>query len=377
MNSICVRSPGRINFIGEHVDYIETYSCPATINLYNNIIIIKTLSRSIRIYSDKFGDSKEISFEQIYNIKEYDFSDKWYGYFIGILRALFDIGIKIIEGFEVKIVSNLPEGAGLSSSASIEVGFLLGLNYLFLLGLKDIDIVKISKKAENIYMKAPCGIMDQYTIMYGKKNNCLFLDYTNLTHKYCEIPNNIRFFIIDTKIKHSIAAEGYKNRIEEKNKIEKIIKENFNICIKDAVIKAIEDYIFYSRVILKINDAILNKRFNHFVSETQRVLNFYDKINKNDILNAFSFLNQSHVSLSNLYEVSITQIDELMLDIQKIENVLGARMIGGGFGGSCLVVSKKDFDTNLLKEKIEKNNKKYDSKINFFEIEIDDGVHIL
>jgi len=377
MNSICIRSPGRINFIGEHVDYIETYSCPATINLYNDIVILKNEGKSIRIYSDKFGDSKEIPFDSIYNIKEYDFSKFWYGYFVGILRALADFGIKILEGFEVKVISNLPDGAGLSSSASIEVGFLSGLNNLFSLGLDKIDIVKIAKKAENIYMKAPCGIMDQYTITFGKRNSFLFLDYSQLAHKYCEVPEDFNYFIIDTKIKHSIAADGYKNRILEKDKIQNILMQNFNLNIKDAVLISIEDFKFYSEIILKLNDSVLNKRFNHFVSETERTITFYKKFKENGFENAFNLLNQSHISLSNLYEVSLPEIDDLVLNIQKMENVLGCRMIGGGFGGSCLVVTKRNFDYLKLKTFINTFNEKNKCDINLFEINLGDAVHII
>ncbi len=377
MNNICVRSPGRINFIGEHVDYVGTFSCPATINLHNDIIILKTDSDYIRIYSDKFGDSKDISFDKIYNITENDFSKVWYGYFIGILRALADSGIKILNGFEVKVVSNLPDGAGLSSSASIEVGFLYGLNNLFSLGLDNIDIVRIAKNAENVYMKAPCGIMDQYTIMFGKKDSFLFLNYLNLTHSYCNVTDDFNYFIVDTKIKHSISAEGYKNRISEKNKIEDILKQDFNLSIRECILKSIDDFKFYSEVILKLNDPVLNKRFNHFVSETQRVKIFYQKIKEKDFINAFKLLNQSHISLSDLYEVCLPQIDELVFKIQKIDNVLGCRNIGGGFGGSCLIVTNKNFDTANLIKVIENINNKYNSKINFFEVKLAESVHTI
>lgn len=377
MSSICIRSPGRINFIGEHVDYIETYSCPATINLYNDIAILKTSGKSIRIYSDKFGDSKEISFESIYNTKVYDFSKFWYGYFIGILRSLNDKGIKINEGFEVKIVSSLPDGAGLSSSASIEVGFLYGLNELFSLGLSKLEIVKLSKFAENTYMNAPCGIMDQYTVVFGQENSFLFLDYSELTHKICQINQNLKYFVIDTKIKHSIAANGYKSRINEKEKIAQILYNEFNISIREAVLNSINDYKFYSQVILKLNDPILNKRFNHFVSETERTINFFKLIKENKIEEAFSLLNQSHISLSNLYEVSTPEIDELVLTIHNLNDIAGCRMIGGGFGGSCLVVAKFSFDKKNLIDLIEKINKKYNLSMNLIDISIDKGVHIL
>lgn len=377
MNSICVRSPGRINFIGEHVDYIYTFSCPATIDLYNDITILRNCSKSVSIYSDRFGKASDITYDMIYNVKEYDFSKSWYGYFIGIIRSLADKGIKINEGIEVKIISKLMDGAGLSSSASIEVGFLYGLNSLFSLGLSDIDIVKIAKYSENNYMNSPCGIMDQYTVMFGKENSFLFLNYHDLSHKYCALPDNLRYFIFDTKIKHSIAAEGYKSRIKEKDQITNILKENFNISLRDAVLRSIDDYQFYTDVILKIDDSTLNKRFNHFVSETNRVNNFYSKIKDGEINLAFSYLNQSHISLSNLYEVSIPVIDELVFEIQKIKDVIGCRMIGGGFGGSCLAVSKDNIDPDMLKNIVKKINEKYSSEIAFFEIKISDAVHLL
>ncbi|MFN3411671.1 MAG: galactokinase [Exilispira sp.] len=377
MNSISVRSPGRINFIGEHIDYIETFSCPATINLYNDITILKTAGNSIRIYSDKFGDSKDIYLDQIYNIEKYDFSKFWYGYFIGILRALHDKGIKISCGFEVKIVSNLADGAGLSSSASVEIGFLYGLNELFSLNLSKIEMVKIARYSENNYMNAPCGIMDQYTVMFGKKNNFLFLNYNELTHKYCKLPENVRFFIVDTKIKHSIAANGYKSRIDEKDKILKNIYNNFKLDIRQATIRAIDDYKFYSDIILKLEDPVLVKRFNHFVSETDRVMKFYNLVRENNFEKAFSLLNQSHISLSNLYEVSTSEIDQLVFQIQKLDDVLGSRMIGGGFGGSCLVVTKNDFDIDKLAKIIQNINNIYSYKIELFEVKIDDSVHIL
>ena len=377
MNSVCIRSPGRINFIGEHVDYIETFSCPATINLHNDITILKTAGKSIRIYSDRFGNSKDIGFEQIYNTKDYDFSKFWYGYFIAVLRALNDKGVKILSGFEVKVVSNLADGAGLSSSASIEVGFLYGLNELFSLGLSKIEMVKIARYSENKYMNAPCGIMDQYTVMFGKKNCFLYLDYSQLTHSYCSLPDDIRCFIIDTKIKHSIAAEGYKKRIEEKEKIANILKDKFNLSIREAAIRSIDDYKLYSEIVLNLQDPVLNKRFNHFIAETDKTKKFYKLIKEENFEKAFSLLNQSHISLSSLYDVSTTEIDQLVFDIQKLENVYGARMVGGGFGGSCLVVTKNDFDPEKLRLTVDNINQKYSYKIDFFEIKIDDSVHLL
>lgn len=376
MNSISIRSPGRINFIGEHVDYIETYSCPATINLHNDITLLKTSGKAIRIYSDRFGDSKEISYDSIYN-NQTDFSKIWYGYFIGILKSLNDKGIKINEGFEVKVVSNLLDGAGLSSSASIETGFLFGLNEIFNLCFNKTDLAKIAKYSENTYMKAPCGIMDQYTVINGKKNSFLFLNYFDLTHKECNLPQDIKYFIIDTKIKHSIAADGYKSRINEKEQITRIISEKFNLSIREAVLKSIDDYELYSKIILELGDSILNKRFNHFVSETDRTIKFYTQLKQGDFNSAFALLNQSHISLSNLYEVSLPLIDDLVLNIQKLPQVIGCRMIGGGFGGSCLAVTEKDFDEEKLRYIVDSINKNYSSNINFFEIKIEDGIYIL
>ena len=386
MESICVRSPGRINIIGEHVDYIETFSCSSAIDLHNDIIIIKTAGNSISFYSDRFGISPDIPYRSIYSKKAgiIDFQEFWYGYFISILKVLEEDEITIDCGLEVKIVSNLPDGAGLSSSASIELGFLYGLNELFNLKLSDLRMVQMAKLAENKYMYSPCGILDQYTIMFGRENNLLFLDYQSLQHRYIKIPGDLQFYIIDSKIKHSIAQtpgekeNGYIERIEQKNRLEQLLKQRYKLTLRAAVMSCINPDFTINFDKYNIDDATLTKRFRHFTSETARVLRFVSYLEKEQTEKAFALLYESFRSLSSDYEVSTPEIDKIVEEFSNVPQVLGCRMIGGGFGGSILIVSPEstgDFD--LFNSYIDRLNLALGLSTTLYSLKTADGVHLI
>lgn len=386
MESICVRSPGRINVIGEHVDYIETFSVASAIDLYNDIILIKTAGDSISLYSDRFGLSPDIPYRSIYSKKGgiIDFQKFWYGYFISIFKVLKEDGITIDCGLEVKIVSNLPDGAGLSSSASIELGFLYGLNELFNLKLSDLKMTQIAKLAENKYMNSPCGILDQYTIMFGRKNSLLFLDYQSLRHRYIKIPGDLQFYIIDSKIKHSIAQtpggkeNGYVKRIEQKNRLEQLLKQRYKLTLRAAVMNCINSDFTIDLQKYDIDDPTLMKRFRHFTSETARVLMFVSYLEQGDINEAFALLFESFKSLSVDYEVSIPEIDKIVDKFSALPQVIGCRMIGGGFGGSILIVSPAstgDFD--LFNSYLDKLNSTMGLSAILYSLKTADGVHLI
>lgn len=433
MKKVKVFSSGRINFIGEHIDYIGGVSIPAAINLYTEIKI--TLLNQIK-HKDKKIDEDNFKiivnsfyFEQVVKVEPYSFKIKvisnndnknnlsWINYIIGVLKFLENIGIGINFPHRIDINGNLPVSVGLSSSASLIIGLISAYNKLLNLKLSNNNLIEYARIIENRYLNSPCGYLDQYAIVYGKKDNFIYIDFRDFTTEYLKLKNNFIFYVLDSGIKHSIAGEGYGNRIKEKQEIEKIIKIKTGFSIRDYIDHLIESYKLINeynnnedaiyknsknnclknnknnylkdkfknleKVIEKenvIKDKILQKRFLHFLSEILRVYLFKNYIKIEQYIKAFNLINESHYSLSKFYEVSPEEIEFLVSDLRKKEDIFwGTRIIGGGFGGSILTVVEKskkeeaDIIINKLKKKYKKN---FNIDLKYFKTSLEDGLFI-
>lgn len=450
MKKVKIFTSGRINFIGEHVDYINGISISSTIDLFTEIEIIlnekpfnnnnnKTnLNKNfkIRVYSSYFDETvfidplsfEIISFSGKYQDRENKgvfeknnkitieiknsidnkniFSNNWFNYIIAVLKYFKENGFTINFHHIININGNLPMSSGLSSSASLIIGLISGYNKILNLNLSNKNIIDSAKFIENQYLNSPCGYLDQYSIVYGKENTLLFIDFYNHNIEYLKIDKYLKnikhkfsIFVIDSNFKHSIASGEYGNRIIEKNKIENYIKQKYKLSIREFIEFLIKKYsllkiqnsnltksaVFdnsYSeshfqtlkKIIEKENlftenkfpDLILKKRFIHFLGELLRVYRFKQFIITNNPDNAFNLLYLSHQSLKEYYEVSIPQIDFIVSYLSKHKNIFsGARMIGGGFGGSVLtVVKEKSINQALKLIEILKEKYRYQYKIN-------------
>lgn len=351
------RSPGRINLIGEHTDYNDGYVLPAAIDKYTYVTFEE--SDHFEAYSEYFDQHVELSLDEK---KE---KIEWVNYVKGaILYALKDTNRKI-KPWRIEIFGDLPLGAGLSSSASLMVGVIYGLSHVENLGMSRQDIAITAHRAENEFIGVSCGIMDQYVVAMAKKNTLMFIDTLSKKIEYVHAEGFPKMIVIDSGVKHELASGEYNKRRMECREAESAVGLRLHEVSLDMV-----------EMNRKKLGNTLYKRAVHVVNENDRVLKAVDAIQKNNWEGLGRLLYASHESLRNFYEVSTEEIDFIVEELKKADAVYGARMIGGGFGGSVLVLSKCDISGELLK--IERAYESaFGIKMKVYDINLSDGVQIL
>ncbi len=359
------RAPGRVNLIGEHTDYHLGYVLPCAINKYFYFYLKENKNKKVRIYSENFSQSFEFSIDKI----EYNNDCSWANYLQGVLKEIKE-KVGDIPGFDGYIYSEIPIGAGLSSSAAYEVSVSYGLKEYFQLPLSLIDIVKLSQRAENEFVGARCGIMDQFISAFGKKDYALLIDTRSLEYEY--IPFDIKskgleLVIVDTKVKHSIAGEGYSKRREEGEKALEILKNYLPV----SSLRDLDEEGF--NLSQKILPDPLKRRVEHVYKENMRVINFVNALKGNKWEELDKYMVESHNSLRYLYEVTCEELDFLFEKAHEFY-AFTSRMTGGGFGGSTinLVPSKM---LNLWCQKIKESYKlRFGFPPDILILEVTDGV---
>ena len=365
-------SPGRINVIGEHTEYNGGHVFPCAISLgtyaaygprEDDLVQLASLNMDGKIVSFKLTDDQPETAE-----------DKtWANYFKGMLVYLRQRGAKIDHGLNLLVHGNLPYGAGLSSSASIEM--LMGevLKEEFNLTIDQLELVKLGQKTENDFVGLNSGIMDQFAVGMGKKDNAIFLDCNTLEYKYLPLElGDYEIVIMSTNKKHSLAGSAYNERVAQCKEAVKRLQAKLDIkTLGELDSETFDEYSYL------INDDVLLRRARHAVFENERTLKATAAMQAGDLEKLGRLINASHVSLHYDYEVSGTELDTLAEAAWQQPGVLGARMIGGGFAGSAISIVKKDQAENL-KEKV---GQIYQEKVgyaaSFYDAEIVDGPHKL
>ena len=342
-------SPGRINVIGEHTDYNGGHVFPCAISLGTYGVYGARLDKTVAMYSENMEDGAVVTFDLDSNESEKDESRSWVNYFKGMIIYLKDLGYQIDHGFNLLVHGNLPYGAGLSSSASIELLMGTILKDQFDLDVAQLDLVKLGQKTENQFVGLNSGIMDQVAVGMGKKDNAIFLDCSTLEYKYLPLElGDYEIVIMSTNKKHSLASSKYNERVAECQEAVKRLNKKLNI----SKLGELDEETFDQYTYL-INDETLIKRARHAVSENQRTLRAIDAMQKNDLEELGRLINASHISLHYDYEVSGKELDTLAENAWQQPGVLGARMIGGGFAGSAIAIVRKD-KAQELKENVGK-----------------------
>lgn len=339
-------SPGRVNLIGEHIDYNGGFVFPGalTVGIYAAL--------SLRDDNKIRMRSKNVAGEVIVDLDEdlvYKKEDDWGNYPKGVIKALKDLGHEV-PGMDIVLYSNIPDGAGLSSSAALEV--LMAYIILYLENPEQIDRVEIAKlcqKVENEFVGVNCGIMDQFAVAVGKKDHAILLDCDSLYYEYAPLNlGEYSLVIMSTNKRRELADSKYNERRSECEKALEIINENkseklANLC--QATLADIESF---------ITDETIKKRAIHVVTENQRVKKSIEMLKDNDILGFGKLLTASHMSLENDYEVTGLHLDTLVHEALKINGCIGARMTGAGFGGCTVSIVKRnnvdDFINNVGKQ---------------------------
>lgn len=336
-------SPGRVNLIGEHTDYNggNVFPCALSFGTYG-VISLRDDSK-VRMYSGNFEEIGIIEFS-LDDIK-YKKEDNWVNYPKGVIDVMKKHGYNINRGFNVAVYGNIPNGAGLSSSASLELLIAVMMDSLFNFNIDRVDLVKFSQEAENKFVGVNCGIMDQFAIGMGKENNAILLDCNTLKYNYCPIELKDEVLIIaNTNKRRGLADSKYNERRSECEEALKELKAKLNITsLGELSINEFEE----NKELIKSDIRV--KRAKHAVYENQRTLMAKDALEINDLVTFGKLMNKSHISLRDDYEVTGIELDTLVELSWKHEGVLGARMTGAGFGGCTVALVKKDNVDDFIK----------------------------
>lgn len=362
---LVVRAPGRINFIGEHTDYNDGLVLPAAINREILVAVALNNTQQCNIFSPDLNESHSFSVDGLKPVKS------WITYLQGVMDGIHKIGFSL-AGVDVVISGNIPVGAGLSSSAALCCGF--GMAYSNVMGfeLARLAIAKMAQYAEHNFAGVKCGLMDQYASLFGKKDHALLLDCKTLEHEAVpfQFPN-IDILLIDTKVKHSLADSAYNNRREACELGVALVMRKYEVRslrdVTEAMLSDLKD---------DFPDDIF-RRCHYIVQEIKRTKLAAQYLKKHDLQNFGKLLYETHQGLSQDYEVSCEESDFLVDLAKGNQNILGARMMGGGFGGCTLnLISKAETTrfTELVKEKYVATFKK---EPDFYRVTLEDGVNTI
>ena len=357
-------SPGRINIIGEHVDYNDGYVLPAAINKYICFAVSKNETLECKLIAKDLNESYTFNLQDVIKPTE----TMWANYILGVIQQLKEKGFSL-KGFNIVFSSTIPMGAGLSSSAALECGIGFAMNTLFNLGLTKAEIALIGQKAEHTFAGVNCGIMDQFASVFGKKNKVIKLDCNTLEYEY----HNANFkkyslLLFNSNVKHTHLTSGYNVRRQEVEKGLAIIKQNFpevntfRNCTEIMVLELKE----------KLGETIF-KRCHFVVKEIQRVQDAVTALEQSDFDKLGKLMTATHEGLSKEYEVSCEEIDFLVAAVQNDKSVLGARMMGGGFGGCSINLVEKGAENELTARVSENYRNTFGIELNAYKVKISKG----
>jgi len=328
-------SPGRVNLIGEHTDYNGGHVFPCAISLGTYALVAPRTDGISRLYSMNVPEQGVVQFPMHGAVKSDAYG--WANYPVGVVRVMEDAGHRAAHGFDIVLYGTLPNGAGLSSSASIEVLMAVILNDELNLGIDMVELVKFSQKAENEFVGMNCGIMDQFAVGMGKKDCAILLDCNTLSYRYSKLAlDGCSIVITNTNKTHSLVTSAYNERRAQCESALKALQ-------KVKPIKALGELTNaeFDAIASAIPDPVERRRARHAVYENNRTLEAVKALEANDVKRFGELMNASHVSLRDDYEVTGPELDTLAELAWQQDGVLGSRMTGGGFAG-CTVSIVRD-----------------------------------
>lgn len=365
-------APGRVNLIGEHTDYNGGHVFPCALTLGTYAVARKRADRTIRFYSTNFADLGVIttSLDDLTPYKEAD----WTNYPKGVMWAFEGRGMKLPSGLDIAICGDIPNGSGLSSSASLEV--LTGLILKDMFGFDDlthIDLALIGQYSENNFNGCNCGIMDQFASAMGKKDHAIFLDTNTLKYEYAPVKlPDAKIVIINSKVKHSLVDSAYNDR---RNECETALKELQTVAGINTLGDLTEAEFEYLKPAIK--DETREKRAKHAVYENQRAIKAVEALKNNEIELFGELMNASHTSLRDDYEVSCEEIDILVDLAQQTPGVIGSRITGGGFGGCTVSIVKNEAVDHFIATIGKAYEEKVGHPAEFYVVDIGEGARRL
>ena len=364
-------SPGRVNLIGEHTDYNGGHVFPCALSFGTYAIVANRNDRKVSMMSLNFEDLGIIEYD-LDNLV-YDKADDWSNYTKGVIKAFEDHGNKIPTGFDILFYGNIPNGAGLSSSASLEVLMAVILNHVHNLNLDMISMVKMCQEAENKFIGVNCGIMDQFAIGMGKEGCAILLDCNTLKYRYSKVNmDGYKIVIGNTNKKRGLADSKYNERRSE---CETALAEINTVKKVNSLGELTEEE--FEAVKSAIKDPIRLKRARHAVYENQRTLKAVESLENNDLIKFGQLMTESHISLRDDYEVTGKELDTLVSLAWEVPGVIGARMTGAGFGGCTVSIVKEESVDLFINTITEKYTEEIGYAPEFYVATIADGARTL
>lgn len=360
---IMIFSPGRINIIGEHTDYNDGFVFPAAVNKGIVAALQKSDSNQTNLYAVDNDEIISCSLNALKPSKE----GSWANYVLGVVSELHKKG-KVIGNFNIAFGGDIPGGAGMSSSAALENSVVFGLNALFNLGLSKEDMILISQKAEHHFVGVKCGIMDQYASMFGIKNHALLLDCRTVKSKPYKIDfKDYELILINTNVKHSLSDSAYNDR----RSVCESIAEMLNV-------KALRDASEFD--LESIKDKVTPENYNkalYVIQENDRVIKASKAMEADDLKTLGALLYASHDGLKNMYKVSCDELDFLVDQAKSNKQVLGARMMGGGFGGCTINLVAKKESASFQAQVSKRYHEAFNKECSIYAVELSDGTHLI
>lgn len=366
---VVVESPGRVNLIGEHTDYNQGFVLPAAIDKKILLALAPNHLNRIRLVA---ADMDQPEFETGLESEIKKSGQGWPNYILGVVDQLWKRRYKI-GGFDCLFGGDIPIGAGLSSSAALEGGILVGLSELFGLNLSRMEMAKIGQKAENEFVGVQCGIMDQFANLHGKKGNVLKLDCRSLQYsRHSFDRKDLAILLCDTRIHRELASSEYNVRRKQCEEGVKTLRkfDNSLTSLRDVTDPLLEQYKE------KLSD-IIYKRCRYVLDENRRVLDACNDLAGNDIQMFGQRMYQSHYGLRDQYEVSCKELDLLVEATEDMDGVVGSRMMGGGFGGCTINLVLENEMENVMESIKSRYHGKANTPVEFYQARISDGTGVL
>ena len=360
-------APGRVNLIGEHTDYNGGHVFPCALTIGTYMAVRKREDRQLRFYSMNFENLGVIE-DSLDNLVAKE-DGEWTNYPKGVIWAFEGREMKLDCGLDIALYGNIPNGSGLSSSASLEVVTGYMLKDMFGFDVTNQDIALIGQYSENNFNGCNCGIMDQFASAMGKADNAIFLDTADLSYEYAPVKlDGAKIVVTNSMVKHSLVTSAYNDR---RNESSQALADLQQVCGISTLGELTEEE--FEKYKNSIKDEVNRARAKHAVYENQRTIKAVAALKNNDIETFGKLMNASHVSLRDDYETSCEEVDVLVEEAWKIDGVIGSRITGGGFGG-CTVSIVKDDAIDIFKEKL---TAAYEQKVGktpeFYVVSIGDG----
>lgn len=364
---LVVRAPGRVNIIGEHTDYNDGFVLPAAIDKAAWVAITPRTDNHILLFADEYQEFYDVSLNELAPT-----SLHWPNYILGVVDQLGKSGVTI-SGFNLLLAGDIPIGAGLASSAAVECATLYALNELYSLRLSTAEMVHIAQKAEHAFAGVNCGVMDMFTSLFGKKDQLINLDCRNLFYEYVPLElNGYKLLLLNTNVHHRLSSSEYNNRRQQCEQGVAWVREQVPAvqALRDVTADMLDRHV-------KDKDKRIYQRCRYVVEENERLIKACRDLRNGDIHSLGKRMFETHEGLRKQFEVSSPELDFLVDNVKDDPAVLGARMIGGGFGGCTINIVHENAIDELVNRLTPVYNKQTGRTLSYFIVTVEEGASVV